>query len=105
MVDKLTQEDFDGKVLDSNTAVVIDFWAPWCVPCRPVSALLEKLSKEYDGNVNFYKVNTDENPELTKKLKITDIPTILFFRNTNRIGIQRGAGTEDKIRGKIEALF
>lgn len=101
MIEELTEQDFDGKVLDSNTGVVVDFYSDFCMPCRPVSAILEKLSGEYDGKVKFYRLDTDKNIELTKRLKITDLPTIIFYSN-EKIDIQRGTTTEDKIKAKIE---
>ncbi|MBA7566966.1 hypothetical protein ES708_08666 [subsurface metagenome] len=103
MIEELDQEDFGAKVLDSGRACVIDFYARWCTPCKPVSAMLDKLSGGYDGKVKFYRLDTDKNTELSQKLKITDIPTILFLKGS-KMDIQRGTTTEDKMRAKIEAL-
>lgn len=104
MIEELTQDNFASKVIDSEIPTVIDFYSKFCVPCRPMSNILEKLSKEYNSSVKFYRLDADKNMELARKLKITDLPTVIFFRN-ERIGIQRGTAPEDKIRGKIEALM
>ncbi len=105
MIEELTQHNFLGQVADSDTLSVIDFYADWCVPCKPMRRIMEKLSGEYDGKVKFYRLNTEENKELARKLKITDIPTILFFKDAAHIDIQRGTAPEDKIKAKIEGLI
>ncbi|MBA7551600.1 Thioredoxin [subsurface metagenome] len=103
MIEELTQENFDTKVLDSDTACVIDFYASWCAPCKLVSNMLAKLAGEYDGKVRFYRLDTDKNTELSQKLKVSDLPTVLFLKGS-KMDIQRGTTTEDKMRAKIEAL-
>lgn len=105
MIEELTGDNFATQVIDSDTPSVIDFWADWCVPCKPMAKIMDKLSGQYDGRVKFYRLNTEENKELAKKLKITDIPTILFFKDADHIDIQRGTAPEDKIGAKTEALL
>lgn len=103
MIEELTLENFDTKVLDSDTACVIDFYASWCAPCKPLSNMLAKLAGEYDGKVKFYRVDTDKETELSQKLKVRLLPTILFLSG-GKMDIQKGTTTEDKLRAKIEAL-
>lgn len=74
----VTDAAFEKTVLQSPIPVIVDFWAPWCGPCRMVAPTLEKLAKEYDGKVLIAKVNTDENPEWMMKYGIQGIPTMLF---------------------------
>lgn len=82
----LTQENFEEKIAQSETCVV-DFWAPWCGPCKAISPILESVSAEA-GEDKVFKVNVDENPDLTAKFGIRGIPTLVFFKNgeeTNRL--------------------
>ncbi|MBI2069037.1 MAG: thioredoxin [Elusimicrobia bacterium] len=76
----IQDKDFDTEVKNSSVPVIVDFWAPWCGPCRALAPTLEELSKEFDGKVKFLKVNTDENPVEASKLRITAIPTLVLFK-------------------------
>ena len=76
-----TDATFDSDVLKSDLPVLVDFWAPWCGPCRMVAPVVEELSQEYDGKVKFVKLNTDDNPAIAGKFGIRSIPTLLIFKN------------------------
>jgi thioredoxin 1 len=76
----LTDAEFDDKVLESEVPVLVDFWAPWCGPCRMISPIIEELAKDYDGSVLFAKVNTDENPTVPQRYDVMSIPTLLLFK-------------------------
>ncbi|MEE8421907.1 MAG: thioredoxin [Dehalococcoidia bacterium] len=75
-----TDATFQSDVLDNDTPVLVDFWAPWCGPCRMVAPIVEELSDDYDGKVKFVKLNTDDNPQVAGKYGIRSIPTLLVFK-------------------------
>jgi thioredoxin 1 len=78
---QLTDESFENEVLKSSTPVLVDFWAPWCGPCRMLSPLIEELAKEYEGKVRVAKLNTDDHPNSASRFNISAIPTLLLFKN------------------------
>ncbi|HCX63929.1 MAG TPA: thioredoxin [Eubacteriaceae bacterium] len=71
--------NFEEEVLKNDTPVLVDFWAPWCGPCKMVAPVMEQLHEEYDGKLKVVKVNVDENPEISQALQITSIPAIVLF--------------------------
>ena len=78
---KITKENFEEAVLQSQLPVLVDFWATWCGPCRMLAPILEELAEEYAGTAVIGKVNVDEEPELANRFGITSIPTLLLFKN------------------------
>lgn len=97
----VTDAAFEKTVLQSPLPAIVDFWAPWCGPCRMVAPILEKLAKEYAGKLLVAKVNTDENPEWTEKYGIQGIPTMLFVLNGKVIHRQMGALPEPVLRDLV----
>ncbi len=81
----VTQKDWQKSVLNAETPVVVDFWAPWCGPCRAVAPILEDLANEYDGKVQIVKVNVDEEPMLSGQYGVQAIPTMIVFKNGKEI--------------------
>ena len=81
LVAHLKDEEFKSKVLESEQPVLIDFWAPWCFPCRNLAPIVEELAGDYKGKVTFYKMNTDENPKTPGEYGIMSIPTLLLFKD------------------------
>lgn len=75
----LTDAEFQEKVVESDVPVLIDFWAPWCGPCRMLGPIVEEISKEVGDKARIFKLNVDENPETAQKYSITAIPTVLIF--------------------------
>ncbi len=97
---QLNGEEFK-KVIEGEKLVVVDFYADWCMPCRYLSPVLEKLSKEYDGQVEFYKLDVDENRDIAFEYGIASIPTVLFFRKGKVIGGFIGAMPESAVKAEI----
>lgn len=94
----VTDAAFEKAVLQSETPVVVDFWAPWCGPCRAVAPILDKLAGEYAGKVIIAKVNTDENPQWAGQFDVRGIPTMLFVTGGKLVHRQVGALPEPILR-------
>jgi thioredoxin 1 len=97
----VTDSAFEKTVLQSKVPVVVDFWAPWCGPCRMVAPTLDKLAKENAGNLLIAKVNTDENPEWANKFQVQGIPTMLFVADGKVVHRQVGALPEPMLRDVV----
>lgn len=100
----VTDAEFDAKVMQSSVPVIVDFWAPWCGPCRMVAPILDELSKEYDGQIVVAKVNTDENPQHAIQFGVQGIPTMLFVKDGQVVDRIVGAAPKPSIQQRIDAL-
>jgi len=101
----VTDAEFEAKVLKSDTPVIVDFWAPWCGPCRMIAPALEELAKEYDGKVVIAKVNTDENPQWAMKYGVQGIPTMLFVKDGELVDRMVGAAPKPSIQQRVDNLL
>ncbi len=97
----VTDAAFEKTILQSEIPAIVDFWAPWCGPCRMVAPTLDKLAKEYSGELLVAKVNTDENPEWATKYGVQGIPTMLFISDEKVIHRQVGALPEPMLRDVV----
>ncbi len=101
----VTDSAFENTVLKSTVPDTVDFWAPWCGPCKMVAPTLEKLAKEYEGKVLIAKVNTDENPEWAMKYGVQGIPTMLFISGGKIVHRQVGALPEPVLRTIVKQFL
>ncbi|MDZ4752759.1 MAG: thioredoxin [Flavobacteriales bacterium] len=105
MAIEITDANFADVALNSDKPVMIDFWAEWCGPCRMVAPIVEELSSEYLGKAVIGKVNVDNNPDISAKYGIRNIPTILFLKNGEVVDKSVGAVPKNVLTEKMEALL
>ncbi len=101
----LTYENFEQEALKSELPVLVDFWAPWCGPCRMVAPALEQLSKEMSGQLKIAKLNTDEFPEIAQQFRIVSIPTMILFDKGKILDMAIGALPKPEIKRFIDTAL
>src|SRR6185503_14959278 len=101
---QLTDDSFEKEVVQSDAPVLVDFWAPWCGPCRMLSPVIEELSKEYTGKVKVAKINTDDHPNAASRFKISAIPTLLFFNGGKVVEQLVGVHSKAEIKKTLDSL-
>jgi thioredoxin 1 len=102
---QITDAGFEKDVLKSATPVLLDFWAPWCGPCRMLGPIVEELSKEYAGKAVVGKLNTDDNPNVAAKYNISAIPTMLFFKGGQVVDQLVGVHSKSDIKARLDSLL
>ena len=103
-MESLTDTSFEEKVLKSSGPALVDFWAEWCGPCKMLTPVLEKLSKENEGKIQIYKVNVDECQQLAVQFNIRSIPTLLFFKDGQVQEQVVGLKSESDLQASIDRL-
>jgi thioredoxin 1 len=101
----VTDDAFEKTVLKSEVPVVVDFWAPWCGPCKMVAPILDKLAEEFAGKMLIAKVNTDENPQWAQSFNVQGIPTMLFIAEGKVVHQQVGALPEPMLRSVVDQFL
>ena len=104
MFDRITGQNFLSEILQSDIPVLLDFYAPWCAPCRMLSAVLEDVSEDYDGLIRVCGVNIDEEPQLADRYNITEIPTVIFFKNGRPTDRFTGFRSAEEIEAMIARI-
>ncbi|MGQ9805427.1 MAG: thioredoxin [Chlorobiales bacterium] len=99
----VSDASFERDVLKSDKPVLVDFWAPWCGPCRMIAPIVEELANDYDGKAKVAKVNVDENPQISMKFGIRSIPTLLIFKNGKVVDQIVGAVPKGVIERKLKS--
>jgi thioredoxin 1 len=101
---EVSDSTFEQEVLQAAKPVLVDFWAPWCGPCRMVAPIVEELAQEYDGKVEFVKLNTDDNPNTAVKYGIRSIPTLLVFKGGQPVGQIVGFRPKSDLKQRLDAV-
>ncbi|HEU5162970.1 MAG TPA: thioredoxin [Thermoanaerobaculia bacterium] len=101
-VKQISDSEWEQTVLQSQTPVFVDFWAPWCGPCRIVGPIIEELAPSYDGKLVVTKMNVDDNPAVAQKLGITSIPTMMIFKGGQVVDRAIGAMPKSELQKFIE---
>jgi thioredoxin 1 len=101
-VTDVTDNNFQAEVLESDVPVLVDFWAPWCGPCRMVAPVVEEIAKEKSGQLKVVKLNTDENQQTSIQYNVLSIPTLIVFRNGQEAKRVTGAYPKKRLEAEIE---
>ncbi len=102
---EITKENFEKEVLKSDKPVLIDFWAPWCMPCKIIAPTVEKIAEDLKGKINVSKSNVDENPDIATELSILNIPTLILFKDGKEVSRMIGVNSKEAIVEKIKSLI
>jgi len=100
-----SDQSFDSDVLKSNTPVLVDFWAPWCGPCRMIAPVVEALAQDYNGRLSVAKLNVDENPATAQKYQVMGIPTLILFKNGEAVERFVGYMPKEDLARRVDAAL
>ena len=98
----LNKDSFSKEVMESNTPVLVDFFATWCGPCKMIAPIIEEIAEEYEGSVKVCKIDVDEAPEIATRFRVMSIPTLILFNNGEVVDISVGYTTKETIEKMLE---
>ena len=101
----VTDADFEAQVINADGPVLVDYWAPWCGPCKMVAPILDQLAGEYEGKLTIVKINIDDNPETPKKFGVRGIPTLSLFKNGNVEATKVGALSKSQLTAFLDSTL
>ena len=104
-INEITSSVFKSEVLESNIPVVVDFWAPWCGPCRMVAPVLEEISQKMNGKIKFVKLNTDENQKTAMDYQIMAIPSLLIFKDGQEVDRVVGFVPQEQLEADLNKII
>ncbi len=102
---QVNEETFEAEVLKSSLPTLVDFWAPWCGPCKAISPVIEELAVEYDGKIKLVKVNVDDNPGVAAQYGIRAIPTLIFFKEGKLVNQITGAVSKSALDQALQKIL
>ena len=102
-IQNVTDDNFEAEVLKCETAVLVDYWAEWCGPCKQIAPILEQIAKEYEGRLKIAKINVDENRNIPAKFGIKAIPTLMLFKNGNVEATRVGALSKSQLTAFLDS--
>jgi len=102
---EITENNFEKEVLKSDKPVLVDFWAPWCMPCKIIAPTIEGLAEELKGKVKVAKSNVDDSPSIATELSVLNIPTLILFKDGKEISRMIGVNSKEAIKAKIEGII
>ena len=105
MTVEINDASFKTEVSDSPLPVLVDFWAPWCGPCKMITPVLDELAQEYDGKAKIVKINIDDNQNTPAQFGVRSIPTLILFKNGNEVEKIIGAQSKDKLKAMIDSAL